>query len=234
MKAMILAAGRGERLRPLTDHTPKPLLPAGGRPLIEHTLEALVRAGLADIVINLAHLGWQIRERLGDGGRFGARIQYSDEGAHALETAGGIRQALALLGPEPFIVVNGDIGTDYDFSRLRREPSGDAHLVLAPNPPHHPQGDFRLDGGNVTPPGDGAQTFTFAGIGAYRPELFASLPPGRAPLAPLLRQAMAAGRISGELHSGFWLDIGTAERLGAYDRWLRTRERRPARPVPAV
>lgn len=231
---MILAAGRGERLRPLTDHTPKPLLPAGGRPLIEHTLKALVGAGFADIVINLAHLGRQIRERLGDGGRFGARIRYSDEGDHALETAGGIRQALDLLGPEPFVVVNGDIGTDYDFSRLRREPAGDAHLVLAPNPPHHPQGDFRLDGGRLTPPGDGAQTCTFAGIGLYRAELFASLPPGRAPLAPLLRQAMAAGRVSGELHSGFWLDIGTAERLGAYDRWLRARERRPTQPVGAV
>jgi MurNAc alpha-1-phosphate uridylyltransferase len=231
---MILAAGRGERLRPLTDHTPKPLLPAGGRPLLEHMLEALVRAGFADIVINLAHLGWQIREQLGDGGRFGARIQYSDEGAHALETAGGIRQALALLGPEPFVVVNGDIGTDYDFSRLRRAPSGDAHLVLVPNPPHHPQGDFVLDEERVAPPGDGGQPHTFAGIGLYRAELFAPLPPGRAPLAPLLRQAMAAGRISGELHSGFWLDVGTSERLGAYDRWLRARERRPAQPTPVV
>ncbi|CAI8756254.1 N-acetylmuramate alpha-1-phosphate uridylyltransferase MurU [Methylococcus capsulatus] len=232
MKAMILAAGRGERLRPLTDHTPKPLLPAGGRPLIEHTLEALVQAGFKDIVVNLAHLGWQIRERLGDGARFGARIRYSDEGDHALETAGGIRQALALLGPAPFIVVNGDIGTDYDFARLRRAPSGDAHLVLVPNPPHHPQGDFVLTEEQVTPPGDGARTWTFAGIGLYRTELFASLPPGRAPLAPLLRQAMDAGRVSGELHPGFWLDIGTVERLKSYDRWLH--ERRPARSVLAV
>jgi MurNAc alpha-1-phosphate uridylyltransferase len=231
---MILAAGRGERLRPLTDHTPKPLLPAGGRPVIEHTLEALVRAGFADIVINLAHLGWQIRERLGDGRRFGARIRYSDEGEQALETAGGILQALALLGPEPFVVVNGDIGTDYDFARLRREPAGDAHLVLVPNPPHHPQGDFGLDSDRVTPLGDGTQAYTFAGIGVYRAELFAPLPPGRAPLAPLLRQAMAAGRVSGELHPGFWLDIGTAERLGAYERWLHGRERRPAQPMQAV
>ncbi|QJD31150.1 N-acetylmuramate alpha-1-phosphate uridylyltransferase MurU [Methylococcus geothermalis] len=223
MKAMILAAGRGERLRPLTDHTPKPLLPAGGRPLIEHTLEALVRAGFTDIVINIAHLGEQIRARLGDGGGFGARIRYSDEGDHALETAGGIRQALDLLGPGPFVVVNGDIGTDYDFARLRREPAGDAHLVLAPNPPHHPQGDFRLDGDRVTPSPDGISVYTFAGIGLYRPELFAPLPTGRAPLAPLLRQAMAGGRITGELHPGFWLDIGTADRLEAYDRWLHGR-----------
>nr|WP_232470378.1 nucleotidyltransferase family protein [Methylococcus sp. BF19-07] len=229
---MILAAGRGERLRPLTDHTPKPLLPAGGRPLIEHTLEALVRAGFMEIVVNLAHLGRQIRERLGDGGRFGARIRYSDEGDHALETAGGIRQALALLGPEPFIVVNGDIGTDYDFARLHRAPAGDAHLVLVPNPPHHPQGDFVLKGDQVTPPGDGACTCTFAGIGLYRAELFASLQPGRVPLAPLLRQAMTAGRVSGELHAGFWLDIGTAERLETYDCWIQ--ERRRARSVPTV
>ncbi|MDD2767529.1 MAG: nucleotidyltransferase family protein [Methylococcus sp.] len=223
MKAMILAAGRGERLRPLTDHTPKPLLAAGGRPLIEHTLAALIRAGFADIVVNTAHLGQQIRERLGDGRRFGARIHYSDEGEYALETAGGIRQALDMVGPEPFLVVNGDIGTDFDFSRLRRAPPGDAHLVLAPNPPHHPQGDFALDEDRVIPSDDRTPAYTFCGIGLYRTELFAALPPGRVPLAPLLRQAMTAGRVTGELHSGFWLDIGTAERLEAYDRWLKTR-----------
>ena len=221
MKAMILAAGRGERLRPLTDHTPKPLLQAGGRALIERTLESLVRAGFGEIVVNTAYLGRQIRERLGDGRTFDARIHYSDEGDSALETAGGIRQALDLLGPDPFLVVNGDIGTDYDFARLRSAPSGQAHLVLVPNPPHHPQGDFGLDSGQVVPSPVASHAYTFAGIGVYRAELFASLQPGRARLAPLLLDAMASARVSGEIHAGYWLDIGTPERLESYDGWLR-------------
>ncbi|HWP00802.1 MAG TPA: nucleotidyltransferase family protein [Methylococcus sp.] len=223
MKAMILAAGRGERLRPLTDHTPKPLLLAGGRPLIVHLLEALVSAGFHRIVINLAHLGSQIRDVLGDGRDLGAHIEYSDEGESALETAGGIRNALPLLGSAPFLVVNGDIATDYDFSRLPRALPRAAHLVLTPNPPHHPRGDFALEGDRVTLSEAGAPSFTFTGIGIYRPELFAALPPGHAPLAPLLRAAIASGTVTGEVYRGFWLDVGTRERLDAYDRWLRER-----------
>lgn len=223
MKAMILAAGRGERLRPLTDRTPKPLLLAGGRPLIVHLLEALVSAGFQRIVINLAHLGDQIRDVLGDGRDLGAHIEYSDEGESALETAGGIRNALPLLGSAPFLVVNGDIATDYDFSRLPRTLPQTAHLVLAFNPPHHPRGDFALKGERVILPEAGAPSFTFTGIGIYRPELFAALPPGRTPLAPLLRAAIASGMVTGEVYRGFWLDVGTRERLDTYDRWLRER-----------
>lgn len=219
MKAMILAAGRGERMRPLTDHTPKPLLPAGGRPLIEHTLAALVRAGYTEIIVNTAHLGEQIQRHLGDGENFGARISYSPEG-EALETGGGIRQALPLLGAGPFLVVNGDIATDFPFGRLRERPEGLAHLVLVPNPPHHAAGDFGLAGEQVL--ATAAERYTFSGIGVYRPELFAERPPGRFPLAPLLRAAMAEGRVSGELYRGLWMDIGTVERLAAYDQWLRS------------
>lgn len=219
MKAMILAAGRGERMRPLTDHTPKPLLPAGGRPLIEHTLAALVRAGYTEIIVNTAHLGEQIQRHLGDGENFGARISYSPEG-EALETGGGIRQALPLLGAGPFLVVNGDIATDFPFGRLRERPEDLAHLVLVPNPPHHAAGDFGLEGEQVL--ATAAERYTFSGIGVYRPELFAERPPGRFPLAPLLRAAMAEGRVSGELYRGLWMDIGTVERLAAYDQWLRS------------
>ncbi|CAL1240590.1 N-acetylmuramate alpha-1-phosphate uridylyltransferase MurU [Candidatus Methylocalor cossyra] len=217
MKAMILAAGRGERLRPLTDHTPKPLLPAGGRPLIEHLLVALATAGFRDIVINTAHLGYQIEERLGAGERFGVRIRYSREGT-ALETGGGIHRALPLLGEEPFLVINGDIATDFPFNRLPASPDGLAHLVLVPNPPHHPGGDFALAGGRVLT--SGPSRHTFSGIGVYRPELFRGLEDGRFALAPLLRAAMAAGKVSGELYEGFWMDIGTPERLAALERWL--------------
>ena len=220
MKAMILAAGRGERLRPLTDHTPKPLLLAGGRPLIEHLIVALVASGFRDIVVNTAHLGERIERRLGDGARFRARIAYSREG-EALETAGGIQRALPLLGNEPFLVVNGDIGTDFPFARLRGLPEDLAHLVLVPNPPHHAQGDFGLEDGKVSDSGPNRKTF--AGIGVYRPELFKGLEPGRHALAPLLRAAMRENRVKGELYEGFWMDIGTVERLEAYDRWLRTR-----------
>jgi MurNAc alpha-1-phosphate uridylyltransferase len=221
MKAMILAAGRGERLRPLTDHTPKPLLVAGGKPLIQHTLEALAGAGFCEIVVNLAWLGARIREFLGDGERFGVRIDYSDEGAEALDTAGGIRKALPLLGPGPFLAVNGDIATDYPFRNLSREPDGLAHLVLAPNPPHHSRGDFALEGRALFPTGEACYTFT--GVGVYRPELFAQLPEGRAPLAPLLREAMTRGAATGELYRGFWMDIGTRERLRALDERLSRR-----------
>ena len=218
MKAMILAAGRGERLRPLTDHTPKPLLEAGGRPLIEHLILALAQGGFRELVINLAYRGDQIRSHLADGERWGLRIEYSDEGPEPLETAGGIRHALPLLGTEPFLVVNGDIATDFPFARLRRALTGDAHLVLTPNPPHHPHGDFELKGGTLH--ATGPRRHTFAGIGVYRPTLFAGLPEGRCALAPLLRDAMAVGRVTGELHAGFWMDIGTHERLRELDAHL--------------
>jgi MurNAc alpha-1-phosphate uridylyltransferase len=217
MKAMILAAGRGERMRPLTDHTPKPLLPAGGRPLIEHIIAALVRDGFPDIIVNTAHLGERIERHLGDGNRFGARIAYSREG-EALETGGGIRHALPLLGDEPFLVVNGDIATDFPFGRLRNIPVELAHLVLVPNPPHHARGDFGLNGGRVLDSGE--ERHTFSGIGVYRPELFGGLASDRFALAPLLRTAMARGAVSGELYQGFWMDIGTVERLRALDERL--------------
>ncbi|MDD5033700.1 MAG: nucleotidyltransferase family protein [Methylococcaceae bacterium] len=218
MKAMILAAGRGERLRPLTDHTPKPLLPAGGRPLIEHTLLALAEAGFTEWVVNLAHLGEQIRLHLGNGSRFGGSIVYSEEGEEALETGGGIHRALPWLGAEPFLVVNGDIATDYPFERLKQQPAGLAHLVLAANPPQHPRGDFALEGGKVS--ADGENRHTFTGIGVYRPELFEACSPGKFPLAPLLRKAMVQGLVSGEIHRGFWMDIGTVQRLREYDERL--------------
>jgi MurNAc alpha-1-phosphate uridylyltransferase len=218
MKAMILAAGRGERLRPLTDHTPKPLLEAGGQPLVEHIIIALVAAGFGELVINLAHLGEMIRTRLGDGSRWGANIVYSHEGEEALETGGGIQRALPLLGDAPFLAVNGDVAIDFPFERLRGQPAGLAHLVLAPNPDHHPKGDFALADGQALSAGE--PRYTFTGVGVYRPELFARRPPGKFPLGPLLREAMAEGLVSGELHRGFWMDIGTVERLREYDAWL--------------
>lgn len=210
MKAMILAAGRGERMRPLTDHTPKPLLQVAGRPLIEHTLLALTRAGFNDIVINTAWLGEQIEARLGDGSRFGIRLGYSREST-LLETGGGIHQALSLLGAEPFLVVNGDVASDYPFGQLPTSPEGLAHLVLVDNPSHHPDGDFGLNAGRVE--NTGCPRLTFSGIGVYRPQLFADCQPGRFPLAPLLRQAIDHAQVSGEHYPGFWLDVGTVERL---------------------
>lgn len=220
MKAMILAAGRGERLRPLTDSTPKPLLAAGGRPLIEHLIVDLARGGFTDLVVNTAHLGQQIESYLGDGGRYGVTIAYSRE-LEALETGGGIRQALPLLGEGPFVVVNGDIATDFPFATLRQRPNGLAHLVLVPNPEHHGAGDFALAGDSILPSGE--PRYTFSGIGVYRPELFADRPLGKFPLAPLLRQAMADDQVSGELYRGLWMDIGTVERLAAFDQMLRAR-----------
>ncbi len=222
---MILAAGRGERMRPLTDHTPKPLLQAGGKPLIVWHIERLVRAGITDLVINHAHLGAQIEQTLGDGRQFGAHIRYSSEGA-ALETAGGIAFALHLLGDQPFAVVNGDIYCDYDFARLpvlaakMQQSQDSAHLVLVDNPPHHPNGDFGLHAVQVT---DIAPKLTFSGIGLYKPELFARIPRGsKAPLAPLLRELIALGKVSGEHHRGVWVDVGTPQRLEELDRQLRS------------
>lgn len=225
MKAMILAAGRGERMRPLTDTCPKPLLAAGGKPLIVWHIERLTRAGITDIVVNHAHLGALIESALGDGHSLGARIRYSRE-REALETAGGIRQALPLLGNAPFLVVNGDIYCDADLAAVCNAAdaglaAGDlAWLLLVPNPPHNPQGDFALTGGRVDD--GGAPRHTFAGIGVYAPALFAGLPQGHAArLAPLLRRAMADRRVGGRVHRGYWLDVGTPQRLAELDAHLR-------------
>jgi MurNAc alpha-1-phosphate uridylyltransferase len=215
MKAMILAAGRGERMRPLTDYTPKPLLKVAGQPIIVHTIKQLVSAGFTDLVINHAHLGWQIETYLGDGSQFGATIHYSPEGAEGLETAGGIINALPLLGDAPFLVVNGDIATDFSYARLHQQPIDLAHLVLVNNPEHHPQGDFAIaDTGLVidTP------RFTFSGIGIYSPALFAGHAKGKLKLAPLLRAAIAQQRVSAQHFDGFWLDIGTPERLEQFNQ----------------
>lgn len=218
MKAMILAAGRGERMRPLTDERPKPLLTVGGKPLIERHLEALARSGFTDVVINLAWLGDAIRAHVGDGGTWGLRVHYSEEGERGLETAGGIVRALPLLGDEPFVVVNGDIFTDHPVTGLTLPPDALAHLVLVDNPPQHANGDFGLVDGRVRE--TEGERLTFAGIGVYRPELFAGQPAGTAPLGPLLRAAMARGRISGEHYRGVWHDIGTPERLAELDAAL--------------
>jgi MurNAc alpha-1-phosphate uridylyltransferase len=217
MKVMILAAGRGERMRPLTDHTPKPLLQVAGKAIIEHTIIQLVAAGFTDIVINHAHLGRQIEDYLGDGAPWGATICYSPEGETVLETAGGIINALPLLGDGVFLVVNGDIATDFPFATLKQQTVELAHVVLVNNPVHHPDGDFALDdAGGVSEHGD--EKFTFSGIGLYRAEWFAALAPGVRKLAPLLREAMAAGRVSGQRHAGFWLDVGTPARLQELER----------------
>jgi len=232
MKAMILAAGRGERMRPLTDHCPKPLLEVGGRSLLAWHLAALARAGIRDIVINHAWLGAQIESALGDGRRYGVRIAYSDERGEALETAGGIVNALPLLGREPFLVVNGDIWTDFDYTRpplLDAEATGS--LILVPNPPQHPRGDFALVPGATASldvladperlaAADAPPRFTFAGIGVYRPEFFAGCADGRFPLLPLLRRAAAAQRLRGRVYQGLWFDIGTPERLRDLDERL--------------
>lgn len=220
MKAMILAAGHGERMRPLSDITPKPLLQAGGKPLIVWTLERLRDGGIREIVINHAHLGAQIESALGDGDRYGVRIRYSPE-REALETAGGIANALDLLGDAPFIAVAGDIYCDWDFAKIcSRDLAGNlAHLVLVPNPPHHLEGDFALDQSALR--NDGLPRHTFSGIALYHPRLFAGLAPGsRHKLAPLLREAADAGKASGELHTGHWFDIGTPQRLAELNQRL--------------
>ena len=220
MKAMILAAGRGERMRPLTDHTPKPLLQVAGKPIIEHTIKQLVSAGFTEIVINHARFGQQIEDYLGNGRNFGATITYSSEGDEPLETAGGIINALPLLGKDAFLVVNGDIATDFPFSMLREVNVELAHLVLVDNPAHHMVGDFGLDNsGQITE--SGSHLLTFSGIGLYHPDLFADTPPGKSKLAPLLRAAIKENKVTGQHYSGFWMDIGTPERLQELDRRLR-------------
>ncbi len=215
---MILAAGRGDRMRPLTDKQPKPLLKVGDKSLIERLIEALVHADVRDIVINHAHLGQQIVEALGDGRRYGARIVYSHESQGGLETGGGILHAMHLLD-DPFLVVNGDILTDFPFARLPSTLSGLAHLVLVDNPPHHPQGDFALVGQHLQ--AEGPLRLTFSGVGVYSKALFKGCVPGKFPLAPLLRAAMSRGEVSGEYYAGDWWDIGTPERLAQLDRYYR-------------
>lgn len=219
MKAMILAAGKGERLRPLTLHTPKPLVRAAGVPLIEYHLRALAAAGFAELVINHAWLGQQIEDHLGDGSRFGLRIAYSAEG-EPLETGGGIFKALPLLGDEPFVLINGDIFTDYPFAELRRPLAGLAHLVLVDNPPHHAGGDFQLVDGRVGELDGAATSLTYSGLAVLSPALFAGCQPGAFKLAPLLRRAMAEGLVSGERYAGRWVDVGTHERLAEVERLL--------------
>lgn len=235
--ALLLAAGRGDRMRPLTTRTPKPLLRAGGRMLIEWHLAALAGAGYREVVVNTAHLAAQFEPALGDGSHYGLRIAYSPEGDEPLETGGGILHALPRLGAN-FHAANADIHCDFDFARLPLAPPGLAHLVLVDNPDHHPRGDFWLDAsGRVhdgeAAPSAGARRLTFAGIGAYRATLFddwravvgnlpgAALAPPRFPLAPLLRAAMRRGQVTGERHAGAWTDVGTPERLAALDARLR-------------
>ena len=212
MRAMILAAGKGERMRPLTLHTPKPLIPVAGVPLIEYHLRALAQAGVTDVVINHAWLGDRIEAHLGDGARFGLQIVYSKE-TQPLETGGGIYQALPLLGADPFILVNGDVFTDFDFAVLQKPLQGLAHLVLINNPEHHLEGDFSLEEGRVLAPT--TATLTYSGIAVLHPELFAGCQAGAFKLAPLLRQAIAQGQVSGEQFNGCWIDVGTPERLAA-------------------
>ena len=217
-KAMILAAGRGERMRPLTDHTPKPLLKVGGKPLIHYHIEALVAANIRSLVINVAHLGQKIIDDLGDGRQFGAQIAYSEEPEGALETGGGIVNALSLLGEEPFMVVNGDVWIDMDFSTLGIEAAFNAHLVLVENPPQHPNGDFQLEQGLLR--SSGRECKTFSGVSIYHPRFFDAAPKGVFPLAPLLREQMDKGLVSGEYYPGRWEDVGTPERLQRLDQEL--------------
>ncbi len=210
MKAMILAAGRGARLRPLTNDTPKVLLKAGARCLIEYHLKRLRAAGIKDIVINLGHLGEMIRKKLGKGSDYNAKITYSDEMAGALETGGGIINALEWLGGEPFVVINGDIFTDYAIRPLQLE-NAQAHLVMVDNPEHNPGGDFYLDDKHIT--ADSGKLLTFSGISYYKPSFFDNASPGRAPLVELLKEKIPQNVVTGELHSGVWMDVGTLERL---------------------
>ena len=219
MKAMILAAGRGERMGVLTDRVPKPLLEAGGRPLIEHQILRLAAAGFRDIVVNLAWLGELIAVRVGDGSRFGVRIRYSREPEGALDTGGGIRKALPLLGDARFVAVNADVWSDYPFEKLRGAGAGDAHIVLVDNPLHHPDGDFALapNGKIIEAERD---RLTFSGVGCYQPRLFAGCRIDRFPLVTVLRDAIEAGTLSGEHHRGQWIDAGTPGRLEALHRRL--------------
>ncbi|MCV6604988.1 MAG: nucleotidyltransferase family protein [Porticoccaceae bacterium] len=226
MKAMILAAGYGKRMRPLTETTPKPLLKVGGKPLIQYHIERLSAAGITELVINTAWLGQQVQNYVGDGSRFGVQVLWSPE-TEPLETGGGIYAAQPLLGEQPFLVVNGDIWTDYPFRQLAQRGLAEdeqAHLVLVPNPPQHPAGDFVVDPGDRVnyPTGADQQTYTFSGISLQRPQSFAQYQPSQAafPLWDILRPKMSAGEVSGQLYSGQWWDIGTVDRLQALDKKL--------------
>jgi MurNAc alpha-1-phosphate uridylyltransferase len=216
---MLLAAGRGERMRPITDSLPKPLVKVGGKPLIAWHLAALARAGIREVLINLSWLGEQVRATLGDGRDYGVAIRYSDEGPVPLETGGGIFNAVPLLGPGPFLVINADIWTDIDFAALALEQAAHARLLLIPNPPHHPRGDFGLEGDLVV--SRDTDRYTYSGVGVYRPEFFAGCTPGRFPLLPLLNRAIASGLVRAQVHRGEWCDVGTPERLASLDARLR-------------
>ncbi len=231
MKAMILAAGRGERMRPLTDRLPKPLLEAGGFRLIEYHLASVRKYGISEVVINLSWLGERIREELGDGSRHGLAIRYNDEGPVPLGTGGGLFAALPLLGEQPFLVVNGDVWCDLEFERLSRPAGSLAHLVLVDNPAHHPEGDYGLDAqGHVL---SLKSRLTFAGVSVVDPSLFDGCTPGIFPLKPLLDQAMASGRLTGQRHTGIWMDVGTPARLAGLDAELRLgRARHPVLSSP--
>jgi N-acetyl-alpha-D-muramate 1-phosphate uridylyltransferase len=220
MRAMILAAGRGERMRPLTDQMPKPLLAVGGKPLLQYHIDTLVACGIRDIVINLAWKGAMIRDALGDGAALGARLSYSDEGDSALETGGGVFKALPLLGDEPFIVVSGDVWTDFPLARLMNvlRPEDVAHFVVVPNPDFHTRGDFALSNGRFVSEGP---RYTYANIGVFRPEFFAGCRPGKFALAPLMFEWIARDRVSGELYEGRWRNVGTPEQLEQLDQELR-------------
>ena len=219
MKAMLLAAGRGERMRPLTDSLPKPLVPVAGKPLIAWHLASLARAGFREVVVNTSWLAPALHAALGDGSAWDVSITWSDEGPVPLETGGGIFRAVPLLGPGPFLVVNADIWTDIDFATLALEAAAHAHLVLVPNPPHNARGDFGLDGDLVV--SRDTDRFTYSGVGMFRPEFFAGCSAERFPLLPVLNRAISAQRVRGELHRGAWSDVGTAERLAALDARLR-------------
>ena len=229
MKAMVLAAGKGERMLPLTLSTPKPLLEAGGRPLIHHQVAKLAAAGFTDLVVNHAWLGEQVEAALGDGSALGVAITWSREG-EPLETAGGIIQALPFLaegeGAASFASINADIWTDFPFGSLSPIDGNEiqAHLVLVDNPAHHPEGDFVLEAGRVREARDGETKLTYSGIAVYHPSLFAGIAPGKRPLVPLLKQAMAEGTVSGEYFAGQWFDIGTPERLQELDMLLREQQ----------
>jgi N-acetyl-alpha-D-muramate 1-phosphate uridylyltransferase len=218
--ALIFAAGIGERMRPLTDHTPKPLLEVGGKPLIVWHLEKLAAAGVHYVVINTSHLAEQFPDTLGDGSRWGLRIRYAYEGPNPLETGGGMLNALPLLGPEPFIAVSADIWSDYDYAALPVEPKGNAHLVMVPNPVWHHRGDFVLRDGRLHEDGDGDR-LTFGNIGVYRPELIRDCPRGRFKLLPIYQQAMREQQLSGERYDGAWWNLGNPQQLAELDVQLR-------------
>ena len=219
--AMVLAAGRGERMRPITDTLPKPLVPVAGKPLIGYHLERLARAGFKDVVINLSWLGDRIRAALGDGRDYGVSIAYSEEGPEPLETGGGIFKALPLLGRGPFLVVNGDTWSDIEYGHLALEDGANGRIVLVPNPTHNTRGDFGIEGDVIVD--RDVDRFTYSGVGVYRPEFFAGCSPGKFPMLPLLKRAIAARVLRGEVHRGEWCDVGTPQRLADLDAEVRAR-----------